>query len=89
MPCALLVNRRCSDYASRPRQCRDFRCKLLVRLAEGSIELDDARAVVARIQALAGPVLSAGKLPTPKASIERLLDLGELKALLARHIQDP
>lgn len=53
-PCAALDGTRCRIYADRPIRCEQFRCHLLIALAEGEIDLEEARGVVALAHALEG-----------------------------------
>ncbi len=89
----------CSIYEERPDICAQFRCKLLRRLEAGTIDLDDARVVVARVRALAerlDAALPPGKsrltrvalLPDPTLQTSRDLALIQGEALLDAKVLD-
>jgi hypothetical protein len=42
LPCPLLEQRCCNAYAERPRSCRNFRCRTLRSLEDGSLSLTQA-----------------------------------------------
>ncbi len=49
-PCPLLRGTQCGDYADRPRGCRKFHCKLLVRLRENRVSWDTAFIIVSQLR---------------------------------------
>ena len=49
-PCAMLRERRCSDYEGRPGACRRFSCKTLNAFLDGSIGREQATARVQELQ---------------------------------------
>jgi hypothetical protein len=49
-PCAMLSERRCSDYDGRPGACRKFSCKTLNGFVEGTISREQADARVQELQ---------------------------------------
>jgi Fe-S-cluster containining protein len=51
-PCTKLVESRCSVYAARPKNCRGYRCKVLRRLEEGELNVEQARAIVYKASSL-------------------------------------
>jgi hypothetical protein len=62
LPCTRLDGAHCTVYERRPRVCAAFRCRLLRRLHDGEVGLDEALAIVGEakasvevIQACVGP----------------------------------
>jgi uncharacterized protein len=47
LPCAALVDRRCTVYRGRPQTCREFRCKLLREHEAGDVGTAEALATIA------------------------------------------
>jgi len=88
-PCQVLADRKCSDYAQRPVACQRFRCKLLRAFEAGQVEMPAALEVIARVEALVAKAGPGRHEVDPKdASVERLLDIGELEAVVTRHFRD-
>jgi uncharacterized protein len=85
LPCHLLHDRKCSVYQERPQVCGAFKCKLLRRLEDGELGLEDALVKVRRLDALFTRARAHG---TP-TTVEAMLDLGELEALAERDFRDP
>jgi hypothetical protein len=91
LPCALLVDRKCSDYLERPHVCRRFKCKLLLAFEAREVDLAAARAIVERVRALAARVYPEGRraIDDPSTeSVQTLLDLGELEAIVSRNFRE-
>jgi len=51
-PCAKLVESSCSVYSARPKNCRGYRCKVLRRLEERELDVEQARAIVQKATSL-------------------------------------
>ena len=58
-PCAALSDCTCRIYAERPRVCRTFHCALLSALSADEVGLDEARALVDRVKAVAARLTAA------------------------------
>lgn len=46
LPCSMLVDRKCSIFEQRPQVCPSYRCRLLLSVDSGSVELPTALARV-------------------------------------------
>jgi hypothetical protein len=57
-PCPAHQDRACRVYANRPASCRSFRCKTLRQYERGALSWDNARDVIARVQALEAEVIA-------------------------------
>lgn len=51
-PCMALKNNCCSIYDTRPLECRKWHCKLLRKLENGSVSLEQAKGRISRIRDL-------------------------------------
>jgi hypothetical protein len=102
LPCSVLepraAERVCGDYESRPRVCRSYRCELLRRYERGEVSPEEASRTVSRVRAVVEAIERRvakspmrGELSTRLASLtdaDALLDLGMLRALIARDFHD-
>ena len=57
-PCPMLKEGHCSIYESRPKVCRDYRCKMLKRHEHGELEPGEGRRRVAEAKALRSAVVA-------------------------------
>ena len=58
MPCTMLCDGLCSIYSSRPKTCRDFRCKLLKRHRLGELQAGEGQSRVEMAKQLKEAVVS-------------------------------
>lgn len=88
-PCPLLVERKCVDYEERPVACRTFRCKLLRAFEIGEVEMAEALELIARVERLLDKIGPGRHELNPKdVPLDRLLDIGELEAIVTRHFRE-
>ena len=52
LPCAKLFESSCSVYAARPNSCRNYRCKVLRRLEQGELDVEQSHALVQKANSL-------------------------------------
>ena len=82
-PCPLLKEGHCTIYESRPKVCRDYRCKMLKRHENGELEPGEGRRRVAEAKALRSAVVARdpeGAMHDRRASLWRSLSDAVTKA---------
>jgi Fe-S-cluster containining protein len=77
LPCVHHDGSRCTEYDGRPAACRGYACVLMGRLERGDVQLEEARAIVMKIKAVADD--ARGRLP---AGAERAALLRAARAAL-------
>ena len=55
-PCAKLAETSCSVYSERPNNCRGYRCRVLRRLENGELGLEQAHALVQKARELTAAI---------------------------------
>lgn len=59
LPCQFLVETSCGIYAQRPKRCQEFKCKLLVKVEQGRMQVSEALSVVDAAKAQVARLLTS------------------------------
>jgi Fe-S-cluster containining protein len=99
LPCSYLGATGCSLYQERPKTCRTYQCRLLIRYLEGEVSLEQALETVEQVHELRSQILRKLEVENPTRNLWQLirshepenlepetsLDIASLLHLSARH----
>jgi Fe-S-cluster containining protein len=86
-PCPLYLADSCSVYDRRPPSCREFRCALLRKYADGRVDLETAIALAREARSLIDQG-AARPLAPHETGPEAMLRAATLDVLVKRHFRE-
>lgn len=87
LPCPLYLGDRCTVYERRPPSCREFRCALLRKYADGRVDFETATALAREARSLIDQG-AARPLAPHETDPEALLRAATLDVLLEKHFRE-
>ena len=87
LPCSLFLGDRCTVYERRPPSCREFRCALLRKYADGRVDFETATALAREARSLIAQG-AARPLAPRETDPEALLRAATLDVLLRKHFRE-
>jgi uncharacterized protein len=87
LPCPLYLGDRCTVYERRPPSCREFRCALLRKYADGRVDFETATALAREARLLIAQG-AARPLAPQETDPQTLLQAATLDVLLEKHFRE-